>query len=135
MSKEKTKMTYHEHMYQVLNAELEKDETLMFPVYGTLIQTQMTYHGYFAFTEKRLLVALLNGAKFEIAWTLHAPLDLKGWFLKKTWVPGQNLVSIYFNEGSPCNLILPKKVRGIPCQSENLAGFLEHLNGLCKKSG
>ena len=133
MSKEKTKMTYHEHMYQVLNGELEKGETLMCPVYGTLIQTQMTYHGYFAFTEKRLLVALLNGAKFEIAWTLHTPLDVKGYFVKKSWLPGPKIVSIYFNEGNPCNIILPKKVNGIPCQTENRDAFLRHLDELCQK--
>ena len=132
MSNDK-KMTYQQHMYEFLTSQLQKGETLSYPIYGTLVQDKMTYHGYFAFTEERLLVALLKGAKFEIAWTLHTPLDIKGWFLKKTWVPGQNIVSIYFNEGNPCNLILPKKVRGIPGQAENLEGFLAHLNKLCNK--
>ena len=131
MSKEK--MTYQEHMYQVLNGELEKGETLMYPVYGTLLQTQMTYHGYFAFTEKRLLVALLNGAKFEIAWTLHTPLDIWRYSLKKSYIPGQRILRIDFHEGKSCHLILPGKVRGINCQKENLEGFLTHLDSLAPR--
>jgi len=133
MSKEKNKMTYKEHMYQFLNSQLEKDETLLYPIYGTLVQPQMTYHGYFAFTEKRLLVALLNGAKFEIAWTLHTPLDIWRYSLKKSYIPGQRILRIDFHEGKSCHLILPGKVRGIDCQKENLEGFLAHLDSLAPR--
>ena len=133
MSKEKTTMTYKEHMYQFLNSQLEPGETLLYPIYGTLVQPQMTYHGYFAFTEKRLLVALLNGAKFEIAWTLHTPLDILRYSLKKSFVPGQRVLRIDFKEGKCCHLILPGKVRGIDCQKENLEKFLTHLDSIAPR--
>ncbi len=133
MSKDNNQMTYQEHMYQVLNAELKPGETLISPIYGTLVQEQMTYHGYFAFTEERLLVALLNGAKFEIAWTLHTPLELACYSVKKTFVPGQRIIRIHFTQGRPCHILAPSKVRGITCQKENLTGFLAHLDTLTTK--
>ena len=121
------KMTYQQHMYEFLTSQLQKGETLSYPIYGTLVQDKMTYHGYFAFTQDRLLVALLNGAKFEIAWTLHTPLDLRTYSYKKTLMPGQVLIRLRFNEGRGCHILASKKVKGIECQKENLEGFLAHL--------
>ena len=127
------KMTYQKHMYEFLTGELKQGETLLYPVYGTLVQEKMTYHGYFAFTEERLLVALLNGAKFEIAWTLHTPLDIHDFSCKKTLMPGQHLIRLRFNEGRGCHILVSKKVRGIDCQKENLDGFLSHLATLAPR--
>lgn len=127
------KMTYQQHMYEFLTSELKPGETLSYPIYGTLVQEQMTYHGYFAFTQDRLLVALLNGAKFEIAWTLHTPLDLHDFSCKKTLIPGQFLIRMRFNEGRGCHILASKKVRGIDCQKENLAGFVAHLETLAPR--
>ena len=132
-AKNTEKMTYQKHMYEFLTSQLESGETLISPIYGTLVQGKMTYHGYFAFTEKRLLVALLNGAKFEIAWTLHTPLDLHDFSCKKTLMPGQCLIRMRFNEGRGCHILASKKVRGIDCQKENLAAFLSHLETLAPK--
>ena len=128
------KMTYQQHMYDFLTSQLEKGETLSYPIYGTLVQDKMTYHGYFAFTQNRLLVALLNGAKFEIAWTLHTPLDLRSFSYKKTLMPGQFLIRLRFNEGRGCHILASKKVKGIDCQKENLEGFLAHLDTLAPRA-
>ena len=50
-------MTAKERMICALSDMLQNGETLMYPIYGLLVQGGRQYYGYFGFTEKFLLIA------------------------------------------------------------------------------
>lgn len=120
-------------MVKTLTDLLEAGETLMHPIYGILNQGNMQYYGYFGFTEKYLLIALLSGK--QVTYTTRIPLDIKSVSIKKTLIFRQYVIDISFNEGTPCRITASPKVLTIAAQKENLPKFLEFLSErACGKS-
>lgn len=111
---------------------LEDGEKLQYPIYATLMQKSKHWFGYFGLTDKYLLGVLLEGSSQIISWTSRIPLDLKEVKIKKSLIPAQYKIKIEFNEGSPCNIRVSKKVVGFDMQEENVNGFIENLKNRIK---
>ena len=120
-------MTYNELMIQSLSDLLESNEVLKFPIYGTFLQKNKHWFGFFGLTDDHLLIALLEGSSQIISWTSRIPLDIKAVRVKKSLIPSQYKVRIEFHEGAPCNIRVSKKVYGIQNQEENLSGFIRYI--------
>ena len=123
-------MTYNELMIQSLSDLLEGDEILKFPIYGTLLQKNAHWFGFFGLTDTHLLVALLKGSSKKIEWTSRVPLDVKAVKIKKSLLPFQYKVKIEFHEGLPCHLQASKKSFGIKSQEENILGFINYIQAV-----
>ena len=67
-------MTAKERMIYALSDMLQNGEKLMHPIYGLLVQGGRQYYGYFGFTEKFLLIALISGK--TVTDTIRVPLDI-----------------------------------------------------------
>lgn len=120
-------MSTYEMMIQSLSDLLENDETLKFPIYGTLLQKRKNWFGFFGLTNNYLLVALLNDYSKSISWTTRIPLDIKDVKTKKCLVPKQHKIYIQFNEGDLCTIRVSEKVLGIKSQEENFFGFIKTI--------
>lgn len=118
-------MTPKERMIQALTDMLENGETLMHPIYGLLVQGGRQYYGYFGFTEKVLLIALVSGK--TVADTIRVPLDINSVKIKKNIFLNEHVIDISFNEGAPCRITAFPKVLAIDSQKENLPKFLSYL--------
>ena len=120
-------MTYQELMMQSLSELLEEGETLKYPMYGTLQQNNNHWFGFWGLTDKYLLCVLLIGSSKKIGWTSRIPLEIKAVQVKKLLVPLQYKIHIEFQEGSPCDLRVSKKVVGIEHQETNLSNFIKYI--------
>ena len=118
-------MTAKERMIQALTDMLENGETLMHPIYGLLVQGGRQYYGYFGFTEKVLLIALVSGK--TVTDTIRVPLDINAVKVKKNIFLNEHVIDISFNEGAPCRITAFPKVLAIDSQKENLPKFLSYL--------
>ena len=118
-------MTPKERMIQALTDMLENGETLMHPIYGLLVQGGRQYYGYFGFTEKVLLIALVSGK--TVTDTIRVPLDINSVKIKKNIFLNEHVIDISFNEGAPCRITAFPKVLAIDSQKENLPKFLSYL--------
>ena len=118
-------MTAKERMIQALTDMLENGETLMHPIYGLLVQGGRQYYGYFGFTEKVLLIALVSGK--IVTDTIRVPLDINSVKIKKNIFLNEHVIDISFNEGAPCRITAFPKVLAIDSQKENLPKFLSYL--------
>ena len=118
-------MTAKERMFQALTDMLENGETLMHPIYGLLVQGGRQYYGYFGFTEKVLLIALVSGK--TVTDTIRVPLDINAVKVKKNIFLNEHVIDISFNEGAPCRITAFPKVLAIDSQKENLPKFLSYL--------
>lgn len=118
-------MDYKSLMIKSLSELLLEGETLNHPIYGILEQGNKQHYGYFGFTEKFLLIALVRGKK--ITYTTRIPLDIKSIRIKKTLITESYKIEIAFNEGAPCKITAASKVLMIDCQKNNLPRFLEYL--------
>lgn len=127
------KMTYKETMFDSLNNLLEDNEELMYPIIGTLNMGNAQYYGYFGFTEKYLLIALVS-AMGKITYTTRVPLDIKSIKIKQTSILKEYIIDITFNEMTPCRITASPKVLTIDTQKENLPAFLEHLQTIAPKT-
>ncbi len=120
-------MSNQELMLQSLSNLLENDETLKFPIYGTLLQKRKNWFGFFGLTDDYLLVALLDDYSKTIRWTTRIPLDIKQVNMKKCIVPKQYKIYIEFNEGDRCIIRVSEKVYGIKSQEANLPEFIKSI--------
>ncbi|MBR2464093.1 MAG: hypothetical protein IKB41_01490 [Clostridia bacterium] len=118
-------MTAKERMIQALTDMLKNGETLMHPIYGLLVQGGRQYYGYFGFTEKVLLIALVSGK--TVTDTIRVPLDINAVKIKKNIFLNEHVIDISFNEGAPCRITAFPKVLAIDSQKENLPKFLSYL--------
>jgi hypothetical protein len=117
-------MTYQELMMQSLSELLEDDEILKYPLYGVLQQKNKRWFSFWGLTDKYLLGALLYGGSKKITWTIRVPLEIKSVQVKKSIVPFQYKIHIEFQEGSPFNMRVSKKVVGFKQQEINLSNFI-----------
>lgn len=118
-------MTAKERMVQALTDMLENGETLMHPIYGLLVQGERQYYGYFGFTEKFLLIALISGK--SVTDTIRVPLDINSVKIKKNIFLNEHVIDISFNEGAPCRITAFPKVLAIDSQKDNLPQFVSYL--------
>lgn len=118
-------MTAKERMIQALSDMLQNGEKLMHPIYGLLVQGGRQYYGYFGFTEKFLLIALISGK--TVTDTIRVPLDINSVKIKKNVFLNEHVIDISFNEGAPCRITAFPKVLTIDSQKENLPQFLSYL--------
>ena len=118
-------MTAKERMIYALSDMLRNGEKLMHPIYGLLVQDGMQYYGYFGFTEKFLLIALISGK--TVTDTIRVPLDINYVKIKKNIFLNEHVIDISFNEGAPCRITTFPKVLAIDSQKENLPQFLSYL--------
>lgn len=112
-------------MIDSLTNLLERDETLMHPIYGILNQGNRQFYGFFGFTESHLLIALVVGK--TITYTTRIPLDIKSVKIKQTKIFRQYVIDIAFNEGAPCRITAAPKVFTIDVQKDHLPQFLNYL--------
>ena len=118
----------HEMMIKSLSDMLEGNETLMYPLYGTLQMDDRNIFGFFGLTHRYLLIAVLDYGFQTINSTRRIPLKLKEVKVKRTLIPSQRKIHIEFSKGgNPCVIRVSKKPQGFPNQAENLAGFIEFL--------
>lgn len=117
-------MTYQELMMQSLSELLEDDEILKYPLYGVLQQKNKRWFSFWGLTDKYLLGALLYGGSKKITWTIRVLLEIKSVQVKKSIVPFQYKIHIEFQEGSPFNMRVSKKVVGFKQQEINLSNFI-----------
>ncbi len=120
-------MNYNELMIQSLSDLLENNETLKFPIYGTLIQKNKHWFGFLGLTDNHLLIALLDKKSRNVCWTNRVPLDIKTAIIKKSLIPLQYKVHLEFNEGLPCDIQVSKKVYGIKTQETNFSDFIKFI--------
>lgn len=120
-------MNAKERMTQALTDMLENGETLMHPIYGVLLQGADQYYGYFGFTEKFLLVALLSPFGQTVTDMIRVPLDIRSVKITEKSFLNQRQIDINFNEGSPCRILVSPKVLGIDSQKDNFPQFISHL--------
>ena len=118
-------MTAKERMIYALSDMLQNGETLMYPIYGLLVQGGRQYYGYFGFTEGFLLIALVSGK--TVTDTIRVPLDVNSVKIKKNIFLNEHVIDISFNEGAPCRITAFPKVLAIDSQKENLPRFLSYL--------
>ena len=118
-------MTAKERMIYALSDMLQNGEKLMHPIYGLLVQGGRQYYGYFGFTEKFLLIALISGK--TVTDTIRVPLDINSVKIKKNIFLNEHVIDISFNEGAPCRITAFPKVLAIDSQKENLPQFLSYL--------
>ncbi|MBE6645922.1 MAG: hypothetical protein E7612_11240 [Ruminococcaceae bacterium] len=90
-----------------------------------LVQGERQYYGYFGFTEKVLLIALVSGK--TVTDTIRVPLDINSVQIKKNLFLNEHVIDINFNEGAPCRITAFPKVLAIDSQKENLPKFLSYL--------
>jgi len=89
------------------------------------VQGERQYYGYFGFTEKVLLIALVSGK--TVTDTIRVPLDINSVQIKKNLFLNEHVIDINFNEGAPCRITAFPKVLAIDSQKENLPKFLSYL--------
>ncbi len=118
-------MTYKDLMVKSLTDLLVSGETLIHPIYGVLNQGNKQYYGFFGFTKKYLLIALMSGK--QITYITRIPLDIKSIRIKQTAVFKQFVIDIAFNDGAPCSITASPKVLMIDSQKDNLPQFLNYL--------
>ena len=118
-------MSAKERMIQALTDMLENGETLMYPIFGLLVQGGRQYYGYFGFAENFLLIALVSGK--TVTDTIRVPLDVNSVKIKKNIFLNEHVIDISFNEGAPCRITAFSKVLAIDSQKENLPRFLSYL--------
>jgi hypothetical protein len=118
-------MTAKERMIYALSDMLQNGETLMYTIYGLLVQGGRQYYGYFGFTEKFLLIALISGK--TVTDTIRVPLDINSVKIKKNIFLNEHVIDISFNEGAPCRITAFPKVLAIDSQKENFPKFLSYL--------
>lgn len=118
-------VTYKEHMIKSLSDLLEDGETLYYPIYGTLLQKNHHWFGYFGLIEQYLLIVLLQGSSKKVGWANRVPLDIKKVTVKRYLIPLQYNIYIEFNEGEPGSFRVSKKVYGIESQEQNIKGFID----------
>lgn len=123
-------MTYKELMIKSLSDLLDDNESLLYPIYGVLLQDGYRWFGYFGLTEKNLLIALLQGSQKKISWVSKIPLNIQEVKIKDFL---QYTITIKFTEGNPFKARISKKVFGIDCQSENVEGFIDYLKNSKKQ--
>lgn len=126
-------VTYKELMIKSLSDLLDENETLLYPVYGGLLQNRRNWFGYFGLTEKNLLIALLQGNQKEISWVSKVPLYIKKAEIKEKRLPKGYTITIEFTEGNPFKARISKKVFGFDCQQENVEGFIDYLKNYEKQ--
>ena len=120
-------MNYKYMMMTSLNALLEDVERLNFPIYATLMQDKPCF-GFFGFTKKVLLVAILDEDQRKVAWTKRIPIhDIKKVTVKKVFLLGQHVVNMEFADGTSYTLRISKKLINVDCQEKNSADFIAHL--------
>ena len=117
-------------MLESLTALLEKNETLMCPIYGSLHQGNTQHYAFFGFTERFLLIALLSGK--TITYTIRIPLDIKSVSIKQNPILREYTINVSFNEGAPCRLSAFPRVMTIDTQKENLPHFIKTLKDRAK---
>lgn len=125
-------MTYKDLMIKSLTDLLEDGETLMHPIYGILKQGNIQYYGFFGFTKKHLLIALVSGK--QITYTIRIPLNIKSIRIKRIAVFKQFIIDIGFNDGAPCRITASPKVLMIDSQKDNLPQFLNYLKSKSPKN-
>lgn len=116
-----------ERMIQALTDMLEPDETLMYPIYGTMEQGRTQHYGYFGFTENFLLIALISPWGKTVTYSTRIPLDIHSVKIQKSRVFKEHIININFEEGEPCRIHTYPRVLAIDSQKENLPRFLSYL--------
>ena len=121
-------MNYKYMMMMALNDLLEDVERLNYPIYATLMEDKKPQFGFFGFTKKVLLVAMLNDDQRKIAWTKRIPLhDIKNVTVKKAFLLGQQIVTMDFADGTSYKLRISKKLMNVDTQEKNAADFIAYL--------
>ena len=121
-------MNYKYMMMTALNSLLEDVERLSFPIYATLMEEKKPQFGFFGFTKKMLLVAILDEDQKKIAWTRRIALhDIRKVSVKKVFLLGQHVVDMEFADGTSYKLRISKKLVNVDTQEKNAADFIAHL--------
>lgn len=118
-------------MNKTLTDLLGEDEKLLFPIYGSLCRGKDVREGFFAFTERNLLIALLDGE--TVAETMVIPLDISSCAVSREKISRQYTVDIRFNERKPLKIKNHKKMSDIDTQEKNFSSFLDHLSSISPK--
>jgi hypothetical protein len=118
-------------MNKTLTELLEEDENLLFPIYGSLCRGKDVQDGFFAFTERNLLIALLDGE--TVAETMVIPLNISSCAVSRERMSKQYTIDIRFNERRPLKIKAHKKVADIDTQEQNFHSFLGHLSSISPK--
>lgn len=122
-------MNYKYMMMAALNNLLEDVERLNYPIYATLMQDKKPQFGFFGFTKKVLLVAILDDSQRKIEWTKRILLtDIVQVTSKKALIPGQQIVTMKFADGDSYKLRISKKLMNVDTQEKNAADFLAYLD-------
>lgn len=128
-SKELRHINNEEWMIESLSSMLEDGETLRCPIYGMLFQSRIrlsTYSCFFGLTKNYLLIAILSPFTKSVSWTSRVPLDVKKVKVKKRLL--WRKITIRFNEGKPCRMLVSRKAMGIKNQEQNLEEFIRHIH-------
>ena len=123
-------MNFQELMIQSLSELLENGETLKYPIYGTLHQKNKHWFGFWGLTDNYLLSVLLVRNSKKIGWTSRIPLEIKAVRVKKSLIPFQYKIHIEFQEGSPCDFRVSRKVVGFDQQEANLSNFIKYIQNM-----
>ena len=118
-------------MNKALTDLLEENEKILFPIYGSLCRGKDVQDGFFAFTERNLLIALLDGE--TVAETMVIPLDISSCAVSQEKISKQYTVDIRFNERKPLKIRTQKKISDIDTQEKNFSSFLDHLSSISPK--
>ena len=111
---------------------LQKGETLMYPIFGTVTQGEIQLFAYFAFTETHFLIAYLTSGD-RITGTERIPLDIKSVKIKKTKLINDYKINLLFEDNRALEISTFPKVLKIKSQKDSFPLFVKHLQSVAKK--
>ena len=114
-------MGFKERMIKDLSDMLGYNETLMYPIYGTLQQGNEQEFAFFGFADNHLLISMLSGKKNRV------PLDIESVNVKKTLILKQHIIDISIKDGPIYSITVSPAVLGLKSQKENFPQFLNFL--------